>query len=218
MAKIKNEKGNTYGRLTVVDYYGTDKHNKAQWYCLCECGKGTVAIGAELRSGHTKSCGCLRPKATGESNRQTKVKHGVANQPLYNVWKKMINRCCDSSNKNYHQYGGRGITVCPEWANDPAAFVKWGLKNGYKKGLQIDRRDNGRGYAPENCRFTTSKTNNRNRRDNVVITALGESKTQAEWAEVLGVHFTTLLRHRKRGDVEQFVKGRLFESEEKRAI
>lgn len=160
-----------------------------------------------LRKGHTKSCGCYRYDQLRDFNTKTKTVHGVATHDAYRgTYHKMISRCYNKKNKNYHQYGGRGITVCEAWLNDPSLFVSWAENNGYKRGLQLDRIDNNGNYEPDNCRFVTSKINNRNRRNNVFIEVDGEKKTQVEWIEELGCHMTTLIRHRKKGTVEDYIR------------
>jgi hypothetical protein len=95
--------------------------------------------------------------------RRKRTKHGMSFHPLYWVWNGMWNRCARKNVPDYERYGGRGIIVCDEW-NDPATFFRWAASAGYKKGLQIDRIDNSKGYHPENCRFVTSRTNNLNQR------------------------------------------------------
>ncbi len=84
--------------------------------------------------------------------------------PLYRAWHHMKQRCFNAKTKTYNHYGGRGIDVCDEWINDPKRFVEWGLKNGWRKGLYLDRVDNDGNYSPENCRFVDSKLNNHNQR------------------------------------------------------
>lgn len=59
MGKIKNEVGNTYGYLTVIERAPNNSENRAMWLCKCKCGNETVVMGKHLRSGNTKSCGCL---------------------------------------------------------------------------------------------------------------------------------------------------------------
>ena len=59
MGKIKNEVGNTYGYLTVIQRMPNNSENRAMWLCKCKCGNETVVMGKHLRSGNTKSCGCL---------------------------------------------------------------------------------------------------------------------------------------------------------------
>ena len=99
----------------------------------------------------------------------------------------MMQRCYNPKNKGYHNYGGRGITVCEEWSTDSKAFIEWALANGYQEGLSIDRIDNNKGYSPENCRWATRKQQQNNTRKNVRVTINGETHTYAEWAEILGV-------------------------------
>jgi hypothetical protein len=112
--------------------------------------------------------------------------YGVTNDPLYFVYSAMIQRCNCPTHTAYHNYGGRGITVCDEWQHNPTAFIKWARVNGYQHGLSLDRIDNNKGYSPDNCRWATVKVQNNNRRDNCLITANGECHTMSEWANLLG--------------------------------
>jgi hypothetical protein len=97
----------------------------------------------------------------------------------------MIQRCTLEGCVGWEDYGGRGITVCEEWRSDFEAFYEWSVEQGYEmlSGLQLDRQDNERGYSPENCRFVDSKTNARNKRNTVMVTAWGESKALPAWIE-----------------------------------
>lgn len=91
--------------------------------------------------------------------------HGRSNHPLYRVLKSAEARCKYEATKDYKWYGGRGISVCEEWKNNPGVFVEWGLANGWKPGLDLDRRDNDGPYAPDNCRFVTHQVNCQNKRN-----------------------------------------------------
>lgn len=102
---------------------------------------------------YPKSCEC-----------EAQEKHGDRNNPLYGKWDGMKQRCCNTKQKCYKNYGGRGITVCEEWVKSFSKFRDWANVNGYKKGLVLDRRDNNEGYSPENCRFVTQAVNNQNMR------------------------------------------------------
>lgn len=122
-------------------------------YCLQE---------VERRLSHgkrQKSCGCAKNCFISQSKRT----HGETNTRLYHIWALIKNRCLTESNKDYKNYGGRGITICNEWL-DFIPFRDWSLKNDYDNVLQIDRKDNDKGYYPENCRWVTNKENSRNRR------------------------------------------------------
>lgn len=152
-----------------------------QQYCLyrCECG-----VKKEIRSDHVKSkailsCGCYRDKQTSVR----RFKHGDSKHPLMNVWNNILQRCNNSNYILYQYYGARGIEVCAEWTNSFVSFRDWAIKNGYQKGLVIDRIDNDGNYEPGNCHWITHKLNMRNRKDNKLITAFNETKCMAEWAE-----------------------------------
>ena len=85
-------------------------------------------------------------------------------QPLYRVWYSFVERCTNPFNKNYRLYGGCGVTVCSEWANSYVKFREWALSSGYQRGLWMDRRDNSKGYSPDNCRWVTPQVSVENRR------------------------------------------------------
>lgn len=91
---------------------------------------------------------------------------------FHTMWKNMINRCYNPRHPRYHDWGGRGITVCEEWKSNPEKFKEW-AKSRWDTGLQLDRRDNDKEYSPENCRFVTPKEQARNRRPRQ-LTELGK--------------------------------------------
>lgn len=114
------------------------------------------------------------------------IKHGCTSKShpmhsLYRIWEALKRRCYNENVKDFHRYGGRGITVCQEWM-DFIPFRDWALDNGYRRGLQIDRRDNHGNYEPSNCRFVPHIINSNNRRNNRLMTAFGETKTVADWS------------------------------------
>lgn len=112
--------------------------------------------------------------------------------PLYHIWEGMKSRCFNSNAKNYGFYGGRGITVCEEWANSFEVFHKWALENGYENDLTIDRIDNNGNYCPENCRWVTRQVQQRNLRSNVSITYGNRTMCVAEWAECFNIPYNVL--------------------------
>jgi hypothetical protein len=100
---------------------------------------------------------------------------------LYKVWVNMMQRCSNPKNKQYKDYGGRGIFVVSAW-QDFHTFCTWALANGSEKGKHLDRENNDGHYGPDNCRFVTPFVNANNKRNNHLIVAFGESKTLADWA------------------------------------
>lgn len=101
---------------------------------------------------------------------------------LYTIWKSMRRRCLGVTHSSYRHYGGRGISICDEW-EDFLKFREWALTNGYKDLLTLDRKNNDGNYEPDNCRWVTQRTNSNNRRNTVTVTAFGETKPLAFWAE-----------------------------------
>jgi len=130
------------------------------------------------------------------------MKHGESSTRLYNIWQHMKKRCFNINDGDYKNYGGRGITICPEWTNDYIKFRDWALNNGYKENLQINRILNDGNYEPNNCDWTTYKENNWNRSNNKLtleianeIRTLYKTKnyTQQELADKFGVKRLAIL-------------------------
>lgn len=117
--------------------------------------------------------------------------------PEYKCWQSMIQRCHNPSSQSYHLYGKRGITVCEMWRN---SFDQFLLDMGNRPdGMSLDRINNNDGYTPQNCRWATTKQQNRNRRGNVLITYMGKTQTVVEWSEEIGVHQFTINQRHKQG-------------------
>ena len=162
----KNLVGLKVGLLTVEKVVGKAKDGRQLWLCKCECGNTKILSTSRLTSGRVKSCGCLHKKQKENFGIQA-TRHGGAKTRLYKIWKSMKKRCYNKKCKDYHNYGGRGITVCDKWKNDFEIFRNWALKNGYKEGLTIDRIDNDGPYAPWNCQFITKSDNSIKSRSNL---------------------------------------------------
>lgn len=101
---------------------------------------------------------------------------------LGSVWRNMHRRCYNPVDKNYHNYGGRGIYVHVSW-HDVASFCEWALSSGSSSKLELDRVDVDGPYSPENCRWVTRKQNCNNKRNNHRISAFGETLTISEWSD-----------------------------------
>lgn len=129
-----------------------------------------------------------------------KRKYTEKHKRLYTIWSTIKQRCFNPKDDKYHLYGGRGINMCDEWVNDFMAFYNWSLSNGYAPLLTIDRINSNKGYKPSNCRWATTKQQNRNSRRNRVILFNGQKKCIGEWTEFFGFKNKTLIEQRlKRG-------------------
>ena len=185
--------GTVFGRLTIVREAGLDKHGRKLWLCQCVCRNETVVAGFLLRSGHTRSCGCLHEETLLKG---TGYKHGLlcrGKRPDgVNSWAGMIQRCTYKKHKSYKNYGGRGITVCDRWRNSVEDFLTDMGPRPTSKHM-IERIDNDGPYSPENCRWATNLEQSRNRQNNRLITFNGEAKTASEWRDLLGVPYKTLI-------------------------
>ena len=117
--------------------------------------------------------------------------HNADEKRLHSVWADMKRRCKNPSRENYPHYGGRGITVCPEW-EDFNNFYEWAIVNGYSQGLSLDRINNNGNYEPANCKWSTVKEQNYNRSCTVKFTYNGETRTLTEWSEIYGLKYGLL--------------------------
>lgn len=187
MTALIDMTGKTFGRLTVlrrVENFGKE----VRWQCRCECGTETAAAGSHLRSGHTSSCGCFRDEDMGNRFRT----HGQSMTKLHRVLRSMRERCVNSNAPAHKHYGGRGVSICDEWASDATAFIEWAHSHGYKEGLTIDRIDNDGDYCPGNCRFVDRFTQANNKRNNRRHEYNGTSYTLAQLSRMSGLCAETI--------------------------
>lgn len=157
--------GKKFDRWTVIkkaDFVGHGIKPNIYWKCACDCGEIQEVMGSSLRSGVSKSCGCLQREIVSDIGKSKRTHGGSRNERLYRVWRGMIDRCYYPSHNRYTNYGGRGIYICAEWKNDYSSFRKWALSNGYdpeaKRGqCTIDRINVDGPYSPDNCRWVDMK-------------------------------------------------------------
>lgn len=155
MKPLVNIVGFKFNKLTVTSFSHIDK--RAYWNCICECGNEKIVRGAHLKSGYTKSCGCLM--------KNINIKHGLYNTPENKCWRGIKERCFNSKNPAFKNYGGRGITMCEKWVNSFEEFLKDMGKRPSSK-YSIDRINNNGNYEPSNCKWSTVLEQNNNKRNN----------------------------------------------------
>lgn len=179
---LKDLVGQKFGKLTALQQAGRDKRGETLWMCKCECGNVVNVLSSNLRTGHTKSCGCLKNVASN-------YKHGKAGTPLYKIWANMIQRCNNPDSTYYHRYGARGISVCDRWLKFENFYADMGEN---PKGFCLERIDNDGDYCPGNCKWVSPKEQARNRETSVDITYQGRTQCVSAWEEELGFKHGTL--------------------------
>lgn len=172
-----------FGKLVVIarteDYADHKGKKYTRWICKCDCGKEKDIVSSSLLSGSTKSCGCAQY--------DSKRKHGMYGTKLYHIWSGMKQRCQTENNSRYKDYGGRGITVCPEW-NKFEGFAKWAEKSGYEDGLSIERKDVNGNYCPYNCEWIPFVEQARNRRPSLRLKDKeGNVRLMVDISEEIGI-------------------------------
>lgn len=186
--------GKRFGRLVVL----SRRENSvspggvihATWLCKCDCGGETVVQSNVLISGRKKSCGCLHQNTT----------HGHAIggiSPEYAAWRGAKQRCCNPKDAQYHNYGGRGISICNEWLNSFETFL---LHMGPRPdGQTLDRIDVDGNYEPGNCRWVSRYQQANNMRKNRWISIRGELLTVSQAASKYGLPCNRVYERLNRG-------------------
>lgn len=207
LKRYEDLSGRKFGKLTVIEYAGESKHQKAQWECLCECGNTKIVIAGNLKNRKTKSCGCIHK----EQLSRIRKKHGETGSRLYTTWRGMKDRCSNPNNRDFKNYGGRGIEVTKCWFDDFEVFSKWAKETNYNDNLTLERKDPNGNYEPDNCEWIPMSEQSKNRRSNHYITINGETNTIADWSRLSGVDRNTIRRRSERGitGVNLIKKGRL---------
>lgn len=188
-----------FGFLVVLRRSGTvSASRQVRWTCRCECGAEHDVSSRELRKGRVKSCGCKKVDLCRKAN----IRHGAwANgkvMPEWRIWQEMKQRCENPQSNRFYTHGARGVAVCDRWRNSFEAFLE-DMGPRTESGLSLERRDNDKGYCPENCYWATKTQQARNRRNNVLITFNGVTHCVAEWSELTGVKASIIRSRLKRG-------------------
>lgn len=193
--------GRKFGYLTVMHREGTAKNKVSTWRCICVCGEQVVRLSTSLRSknrGKLKSCGCRRREMLLEAWGT----HGMTGTRPWVIWQDLRRRCRDPKDKDYVNYGGRGIDMPGAWFISFRDFWE-DVKVGYQDDLSLDRRDNEAGYSKSNCRWVSMKVQMRNTRVNRLINTKWGLITVAEAAERSGLKPITVYGRMYRGWPEE---------------
>jgi hypothetical protein len=188
--------GRSFGRLTVLSENGRSTHGAILWACRCACGGFCVVVGDRLRTGHTRSCGCLAREIATERAATMNVTHGQSTSRAYHLWSGMMTRCLNPKRSTWGRYGGRGITVCERWRSFENFYADMGDPPAR---MSLDRIDNDKGYEPGNCRWANAHTQSQNRRHCLQVSYGGMTMTLAEWGRHLGISRWTLYDRYRRG-------------------
>jgi hypothetical protein len=192
---IQIDNGQKFGRYQVIERV-QNIDSRPHYKCLCECGSLRIISGKYLRKGLSKSCGCYgaeqRKKASTKHGHASRVKHSKE----YQAWSNMKNRCLDENNKQYKDYGGRGITLCKEWLD----FENFINDMGFCNGLTLDRIDVNGNYEPNNCKWSSQIEQQRNKRNNHIVFLNNVPMTLVEASEKIGVKYDCLRQRVKRSN------------------
>ncbi len=190
--------GEKFHRLTVIrraGNKGSGANAKSMWECQCECGNITTVPAHSLKSGNTKSCGCLKIESSIENGKSRRT-HGMKQTQAWVCWMSINQRCHNKNRKDFSSYGGRGINICERWSKFENFIEDMGHP---PDGMSIDRKDTNGNYEPGNCRWATSTEQGRNKRNNRNISIEGITATLSEWSEIYGISGTTVSDRIKRG-------------------
>lgn len=160
--------GQKFGKLTVLRIAVRAQrkpYTHTKFLCACDCGKETIVDGGYLRSGRTRSCGCLR----ADTMRHLFRTHGDRVDKFYtseySAWSSMRGRCLNPNNQKYYRYGARGIQVCERWNSYENFLEDMGRKPSPQHSL--DRINVHGNYEPSNCRWLGPKEQYWNREDSL---------------------------------------------------
>ena len=155
MGKFIDLTGQRFGRLTVLyqDMEKSSKSGRIYWVCRCDCGTVKSISSYGLRSGRTKSCGCLSRELSALSSRT----HGDTKTQLYQLWRALKGRCHSKTHRRYQHFGAKGIGMCDEWKDDYSVFKAWCLENDWDESKTVYRIDLNGDFTPENCRVGNRK-------------------------------------------------------------
>lgn len=173
----------TFGKLSVIA--AVSHRGIRAWQCVCRCGNFSVVPTRDLICGKSRSCGCAKMTQGGRSHSRE-----------YQAWHDMHQRCRDPKGKQFHNYGGRGVTVCERWSSFKNFLTDMGV---CPPKLTLEREENDKGYSKQNCIWATRAVQQRNTSRVRLLTYDGETMCITDWAHKLGMKRAALSNRLRRG-------------------
>lgn len=189
--------GQRFGRLVVIEEAARANPRRRRVVARCDCGRQTIVLVERIRSGGTRSCGCLARETVANRSLRHGGTTGYSLARWYRIWSNMMTRCNNEHNQAWKDYGGRGIKVCDRW-RDPKMFLE--DMGEPPAGMTLDRYpDHDGNYEPGNCRWATWNQQARNRRDTVMVDCNGSRMALADACELIGSDYELVRTRMKRG-------------------
>lgn len=199
--------GDVFERLKVVKIVQYLEGKTKRKGCICKCccceneyiGPSRIYM---LISGELKSCGCYSREIHKRMLEKSNLKHGDSvrekRSNLYTLWAAMVDRATNKNRKDSIYYSMKGVSICEEW-KEYEVFKRWALENGYVEGLSIDRKDNSKGYCPDNCRWIELRDQNKNKTNNRILEYNGRKMIFSDWCREVNVSWNILNNRIKKG-------------------
>ena len=189
-SQVRDWADHRLGRLVVMRLLGR-RNGSTIWSALCDCGVSIEIASGDIKKGKIKSCGCYRKDRT--------TRHGYSGTRIYYSWGGMIQRCSNPNNRNYGQYGAKGIKVCPRWLKFENFLADMGER---PAGTTLDRRDGNKDYTPNNCRWSTIEQQARNKKNNIFVNVNNAVMCIADASRLLGISFGAVTYRVQKGHIK----------------
>lgn len=190
--------GSVFNRWKVLEAAGTDKNRNKLFKCKCSCGNIKTVLGFQLKSGKSKSCGCLQVESTARN-----ITHGMSKSREYKIWTAMWQRCTNPNANQHGEYKGR--LPDERWKSFENFYADMGPRP--SRLYTLERINNDLGYGPDNCKWATREEQNNNTSRNTKYLVAGKLMTAKEFAKYLGISYE-VLRYRllvQKFEVDQII-------------